>query len=104
MQRGQAHQVCNVPLTPPLVRNLKAAGTTVDQAIDHERARAWLYRAIEDLPAQNRQAVQLALTGLRCRPIGEAMGVCESRVWQLITGAVRLMAAQRPAPPPRPLS
>lgn len=92
-----------IPLSPPLVRNLKWDGATVDQAIDQQRAQAWLHLAIETLPAQNKQAVRLALTGLRCRPIGQAMGVCESRVSQLLTGAVRLMAQRLPAAPPRPL-
>lgn len=103
VQRGEVDQVRNVPLTLPLVRNLRAAAQPMEHAIDHERARAWLHGAIETLPEQNKQAVRLALTGLRCRPIGQAMGVCESRVSQLLTGAVRLMAQRLAATPPSPL-
>ncbi len=103
VQRGETHPIRTVELTPPMGRRIKCGGLSMEEAIDDQRRRAWLHSAIARLPAQNRQAVQLALAGLRCRPIGEVMGVCESRASQLITGAVRMMAAQRPALPPRPL-
>jgi RNA polymerase sigma-70 factor, ECF subfamily len=92
-ERKSARRQRSVPLDDAAQREARLAdpaGSPEDSTLREERVRR-LHRAIEGLPAQQRECMLLRASGLRYREIGAVLGINTSGVGTLVQRAVARM-------------